>query len=155
MNELADLIRNLNDTSAERILRTLAQQRLHKGQGELLQPSPELGQGLADASGIPASDLPVPSGDLARQCLLLLAETADTEQARGLRSLVENPPAERYADPITVMTVATAALVVLQSFVKVERDKEGKWTFKFEKRSVSDSLLKLLIQKLGGYLSGK
>jgi hypothetical protein len=96
---------------------------------------------------------PVSEGDLARQSLLLLAE--DPAQQPALRGLIENPPAEALEGVLAAIAVGTAALCVLQASVKIGRDKDGHWTFQFAKKPLSEPLLNLLIEKLGGYLQGK
>jgi hypothetical protein len=53
----------------------------------------------------------------------------------------------RYLDPSTI-AVTTAALLALQTRVKFKRDHAGKWSIEIEKKSASDSAIKLLAQRL-------
>jgi hypothetical protein len=43
-------------------------------------------------------------------------------------------------------------LVVLQTHVKFERDKAGRWSVKIEKKPTDNSLLKPLVQKLLSFI---
>jgi hypothetical protein len=58
---------------------------------------------------------------------------------------------QRYLDPVTIGLV-TAALLVLQTHVKFKRDHTGKWSLEVDKKSSSDSTLKLLVQRLLPFL---
>ena len=72
--------------------------------------------------------------------------------ASVLTALIEGPAAESY-EVVGAGTVAliAAALVVLQTHVLFERDKDGKIRIKIEKKPTQVSLLKDLVQKLGGF----
>jgi hypothetical protein len=71
-----------------------------------------------------------------------------------LEAMIENPPAEDFTVDPVILTIGVGALVVLQAHIKFERDKEGKWSFKFEKKPLGDTLLGQVISKLGGWLRG-
>ena len=90
----------------------------------------------------------VSEGDLARQALLLLAD--DPQNREALAALIAGPPPESFEVVGTVALVA-AMLVVLQTHVLFERDKDGKIHIKIEKKPTRDSLLKDLVQKLFGF----
>jgi hypothetical protein len=151
MDDLATLIRDLDDATVERILAAVAQQRQRSG-AAALPADAALAHELAAAADVTPDAASVSAGDLARQSLLLLAD--DPTMQPVLRNFIEHPPARSYVD-LTTFAVGTAALVVLQSYVKIERDAKGKWVFKFEKKPMSNPLLKLLIEKLTRYLGGK
>ena len=68
--------------------------------------------------------------------------------------MTENPAAASFVEPGT-LAIGLGALIVLQAYIKFERDKEGKWSFKFEKKPLSDTLLGQITSKLGGWLGGK
>ena len=89
-------------------------------------------------------------GDLARQALFLLAD--DPENRDAAHRPDRRPPAGvvRGRPPGTVALVA-AMLVVLQTHVLFERDRDGKIHIKIEKKPTRDSLLKNLVQKLFGF----
>jgi hypothetical protein len=151
MNDLPVLIRDLDDSTAERILASVSRHRIRSGAATEIPLTQDLAQALASAAGTPPAAQAVRAGDLARQSLLLLAE--DPAQEPVLRAMIENPPAQRLADPLAVLAVGTAALCVLQSAITIQRDKEGKWSFQFKKDPLSNPLLKLLIEKISGFLA--
>ena len=65
---------------------------------------------------------------------MVLAETPEFHAP--LSAFLKNPPPERFgADPITVIAVTTAALVVLQTHVKIERNEDGKTTLAYRKKA--------------------
>jgi len=144
-------IEALEPAKAARILRAVAKYRVSRGPARELVPDATLAADLAAAAGT-SPEVATSAGDVAKASLLLLAD--DPTMAPVLDSMLDNPPAEDFAvDPVT-LGVGVAALVVLQSYIKIERDKNGKWTFKFEKKPMSDTLLAKVIGKLGGWLRG-
>ena len=152
MDDLATLIPDLDDATAKRILATVAQQRLRSGATADVPATAETARDLAAAVAVAPDAASVSEGDVARQSLLLIAD--DPAMQPVLRNLIEYPSAQKFADP-TMLIVGAAALVVLQSYMEIERDKNGKWTFKLKKKPLNDSLLKEVIQKLAGYLGVK
>lgn len=82
---------------------------------------------------------------------MVLAETPEFQAP--LSAFLKNPPPERFAvDPVTMVAVITAALVVLQTHVKIKRNEAGKTTFLIEKKPTSEALLKPLVKKLLGII---
>jgi hypothetical protein len=151
MSDLAARIEALEPAQAARILRAVAKYRVSRGLAQELAPDTALVADLAAAAGTSA-EANADAGDVAEASLILLA--ADPAMVPVLDSMIDNPPAEDFAvDPVT-LGVGVGALVVLQSYIKIERDKNGKWTFKFEKKPMSDTLLAKVISKLGGWLRG-
>jgi len=77
--------------------------------------------------------------------------------------LQENPStsnviAEQCTEPLRSPVISpmeigigTAVLFVLRTHLEVSRDKAGKWMFKLKVKSLSDSALKPLIEKLIAY----
>lgn len=47
----------------------------------------------------------------------------------------------------------TGAIVVLQTHVRIKRDKKGKWSFLVEKKAASDGVLKAVVGKLAGIVN--
>ena len=148
-----DMIRGLDDSQAVRVLTTFARVRLRAGGVAETEWTPELDRALrqdfpAEADAGRAAS--VSEGDLARQALLLLAD--DPQNRDALAALIEGPPPESY-EVVTAGTVALVAamLVVLQTHVLFERDRDGKIHIKIEKKPTRDSLLKDLVQKLFGF----
>ena len=149
-------IRHLDDATAIRLLSAIAQPYTRTGDLET-RWTPELRQALIDASGIDttAGDTgaePVSEGDLARQTLLLLAEDPATRQA--LEARLDDPAPDSFGVG-TLLLGLTAALVVLQTRFEVERDKDGKVTWKIGKEAADSSVLKTLIEKILSFPLGR
>lgn len=85
------------------------------------------------------------SGEVARATLALLAR--DSAHRAGITTLVESPPPERYGAVETAVLVS-AVLIALQTHVRFERDKQGKWNVRLDKKPTDTALLKDLIRKL-------
>src|SRR5271166_5263645 len=148
-----DMIRALDDSQAVLVLTTFARVRLRAGGVAETEWTPELDRALrqdfpAEADAGRAGS--VSEGDLARQALLLLAD--DPQNRDALAALIAGPPPESF-EVVGAGTVALVAamLMVLQTHVLFERDKDGKIHIKIEKKPTRDSLLKDLVQKLLGF----
>src|SRR5271157_3961775 len=148
-----DMIRGLDNSQAVRVLTTFARVRLRAGGVAETEWTPELDRALrqdfpAEADAGRAAS--VSEGDLARQALLLLAD--DPQNREALAALIEGPPPESF-EVVGAGTVAllAAMLVVLQTHMLFERDRDGKIHIKIEKKPTRDSLLKDLVQKLFGF----
>ena len=133
-----DMIRGLDDSQAVRVLTTFARVRLRAGGVAETEWTLELDRALrqdfpAEADAGRAGS--VSEGDLARQALLLLAD--DPQNRDALAALIAGPPPKPF-EVVGVGTVAllAAILVVLQTHVLFERDKDGKIHIKRE-RSIS------------------
>lgn len=146
MADLAARIQALDAATAERILSAVTRHRVRSGQATELTPDAVLADGLA-AAAPPESG--VTAGDLARAALLL---TADTELQPVLTDMLDNQSAEPFS--LGGIALGTAALVVLQAYIKFERTKDGNWSFKFEKQPLDKSLLSAVIAKLGSWIRG-
>jgi|SRR5579883_231166 len=143
MSDLTARIENLDPAKAEEILRVIAKRQMRNHPAIEPALDRELAANLTAAA---------PDGELAKVTLLLLAD--DPAMHSVLKAMIENQAAEIFVDPGT-LAIGLGALVVLQSYIKFERHKDGKWTFKFEKQPMSDTLLANVIGKLGGWLGGK
>ena len=148
---LKEQIKQLNDKTAVHILNIIAKSRMQTEDVET-EASAELVQALQSEFAVePAEDEAAP-GDLARDTLLLLAD--DPAFKDPLMNMLTGPQAKGFGvDPIVATAVITAALVILQTRVKIEYDKKGKWSFLVERKAASDSLLKSVVQKIGGLMS--
>ena len=102
---------------------------------------PRLG-GVAD---VPSTKHPPTDGELARAALLLLAD--DPENREAIRALITGPQPEQFFG-VELVAAVVAGLVVLQTRVKITRDKNGKYTFEIEKLPTKDGLLKDLVKAL-------
>ena len=151
MTDLAARIQALEPAEAERILQTVARHRLSRGDAKNIAPDAPIATQLASEIQASPADAAT-AGELARAALLLLADDPSTQTV--IAQMLDHPPAEAFADPTTMLGIGVAALVILQSYFKVERDKSGRWTFKIEKQPLNQSLLKDVIAKLGGWMSG-
>ena len=138
---MQELIQNMDDATAIRVLRTFATARSRDGDYHTGW-SPELRQAVVE--NIDATDAPdaVDEGELAREALLLLADDPDNHP--GLTALIEGPPVQRFLDPTTI-AVGVAALIALQTYVKFERTKDGKIHVKIEKKPLPVELMRKLL----------
>ena len=148
-----DRIRGPDDAQAVRVLATFARAWLRAGGVAETEWTPELDRALrqdfpAEADAGRAAS--VSEGDLARQALLLLAD--DPQNREALAALIEGPPPESF-EVVGTVALFAATLVVLQTHVLFERDRDGKIHIKIEKKPTRDSLLKDLVQELRGFFS--
>jgi hypothetical protein len=145
------MIQNLDDTAAQEILSTIARSKASRGDGAVSW-SPELKQALAALSHDfqpKAEATLVSEGELARQALLVLAEDPETRSAIETMAVGWKEQRQRQKfDFGASMAITAAVLVVLQTHVRFERTRDGKWSLKIEKKPASEALLKGLVQKL-------
>lgn len=143
---IQDRIASLDDATARRVLATFA--RAQATPETAL--TPELRQALREfATGPETAAVSASEGDLARAALLLLAD--DPQHQPILATLIEGPAPTKFGVLETV-AIISAVLVVLQTHVKFERDKAGRWSVKIEKKPTDNSLLKPLVQKLLSFI---
>lgn len=151
---LTQTIANLDDATATRVVQTIVGARRHAGESTT-EWTPDLGPALQKEFELPAATTPTPPGDLARQTLLLLCQ--DERYREPILTLITNPPAERtrfVLEPLGGTLLITAALFALQSHIKIERDKDGRWTFEFIKDPSKNAIISPLIEKLVALISG-
>jgi hypothetical protein len=147
---ISDLIQSLDDKTAQRILSRIAGSQPAPG-GARIAWSPDIGKALANEFQIAEPSggaTPISEGELSRQALLVLAE--DPETAKAIEKLASTPTDNVETFDFGI-GLTVAVLIVLQSHVKFERDPNGKWSLKVEKKPTSDSLVKGLVQKLIGF----
>ena len=143
---MTDWIDTLDDATAGRVLAVYAGGRAADSQ--VRDCPPELRAALAAEFGPPAGER-TGEGDLARAALRVLCE--DPARARALRATAEQPA--RSFGALAAVGMAAAVLVVLQTHVKFDRDKQGKWSLKIEKKPASDKLLGKLADLAREFLS--
>ena len=80
--------------------------------------------------------------------------TPQSPSLEPIRVMIDGPSAQRLLDPISSAAVAVAVLFALQTHIEFERSKDGKWSFRFEKKPTSDAILKPIITKLISLISG-
>lgn len=87
----------------------------------------------------------VSEGELARSALLMLAE--DPDQRDHIARSVDSGPMKKFA-LVETAAVVSAVLLVLQTHIRLERRRDGKWSMMFEKKPTDTRLLRDLIRKL-------
>ncbi len=102
-----------------------------------------------------SSDLvSVSGGELARQALQLLGDDIQMRQAIHIMADNMKTSPERFDGGATIL-LGTAVMMVLQTYLHFERDKDGKWTIEIRKEPTDESLLKPFVAKLLAFLPGK
>lgn len=140
---IQERIASLDNATARRVLDAIARAQTPSTSATL---TPELHQALRDFAAVSeAVAVSTSDGDLARIALLLLAD--DPQQQPILTALIDGPAPARFG-VLETTALISAVLIVLQTRVKFERDKQGRWTLTIEKKPTDSSLLKSLVQKL-------
>jgi hypothetical protein len=86
-------------------------------------------------------------GEVARAALRFIA--SDPEHQAGIRALLDHSPSQKEKFVIVESAVLVPlVLIALQTHVKFERDKQGTWTVKVEKKPTDANLLKDMVKKL-------
>jgi len=145
---MPDIIRKLDDVSAQRILSVIARSRTSMVAGKV-DWTADLRLALASEFDAGPAATPVSEGELARQALLVLAEDPDTRNA--IETMADQPQSLQKFDLGASIALTAAVLMVLQTHVHFERGTDGKWSLKVEKKPTSEALLKGLVQKLLSY----
>jgi hypothetical protein len=145
-------ISQLSDSTAIRVLSQMPETWSSEGTTDLAL-APEQQEALARWLGAPvASSSPVSEGDLARQTLALLA-TDPLRREAILAMAAESPSQSDRFDAGTTIAIGAAVLMVLQTYVRFERDKKGKWSIEIKKDPTSNQLLKPVIEKFLAFVS--
>ena len=114
--------------------------------------TPSQAEALAQEIGTPPGAGPATPGELARATLLLLA--SDPDRQPEVQALVKHPPAESFGiEPISATLLTTAALVALQTYVKIEYDGKKGLRVKIEKPAMDKTLLGKVAGLLKGFFS--
>jgi hypothetical protein len=142
---------SLEDETAIRILKTIAQARLNAPGGELAGISdvvPALSEAFGYAPARTSSE-----GDLARAALALLSENPTFAEPIRLMALQSGGPSQtkRYFEPSTI-ALTTAVLFALQTRIRFKVDQSGKWSVDVDKKAASDSVLKIVVERLLSFL---
>lgn len=82
---------------------------------------------------------------------MLLAD--DPEHREAIRALLQGPAPQRFS-MVGLVVAVVAGLVVLQTRVKITRDKQGKYAFEIEKKPTKDGLIKDLVKALASRFGG-
>jgi len=143
MTTLLQHIQTLSDADAQRILTTFARNQPGYSDSTL---SSDLTTALRHEPDLTVTT--ASAGDLARAALLLLAD--DPQQRPIIDAMVSQPPAQRFG-VVETAVVMSAILFVLGTHIKIERNAQGIWTVKVEKKPTDSRLLKSLMEKLLGF----
>ena len=90
-------------------------------------------------------------GDLARATLRYLADVGPERAGDVQRAitLTSPEPTERFIDPASLV-ISGLVLLALQTEVRLDRDQQGRWRFRFHKQPMRDSTLGAVLGKLIG-----
>jgi hypothetical protein len=146
---MIDLAR-LDDATAQRILATIARAR----SASTPEDSPEFQQALADEFKIAPSPTGISAGELAREALIVLAEDPATRLAIDSMAREQAPAGLQKYDGGATIALGVAAYFALSTAIDIQRDKQGKWSFKMKVKPASEAAVKKLVEKLIGYLPG-
>jgi hypothetical protein len=146
-------ISQLSDSTAIRVLSQMPETWSSEGTTDPAL-APEQQDALAEWLGAPVASSPVSEGDLARQTLTLLA-TEPLRREAILAIAAESPSQSDRFDAGTTIAIGAAVLMVLQTYVRFERDKEGKWSIEIKKDPTSNELLKPMVEKFLAFLTLK
>ncbi len=144
---IKDRIASLDDQTAIGILTTIARS-LMRSENYETAGTPEMADALKSVFSVSDPSENASEGDTARAALQLLA--TDPQYAQRISVMANGPDSKQFAIDAGSVAVAAAAIVLLQTHVRFERDKKGKVSVLIEKKSASDSLLKALVEKLLG-----
>ncbi len=142
-----DQIASLDDNTATGILNTIAKSMMRNGAYEP-SPSPEMAAALESVFPVSEPTETPSEGDMARAALEWLSE--DPEYAGRISVMITGSGAKHFSLDAGTIGVLVAAIVLLQTHVRFERDKKGKISVLMEKKAASDSLLKSFVEKLLG-----
>ncbi len=147
---MEDRIAALDDAEALRLVQTIGT-AFAMAEDYETHLTPDIQATLGAAFDAASAGGAISEGDLARAALRLYAE--DPEHRAALIAMLDHPAPQSF-DLGATLALTAAVLVILQTHVRFYRDKAGKWTLKVEKKPTSDALLKPLVQKLLGFVSG-
>jgi hypothetical protein len=137
-------IRNLSDDDAVRIFTTIAEHHFSDQEPKAELPR-ELIAALADELGVEADAGRASDGDVAREALELLATD---EQLKGRIADMAQSQTTPAAFGTGGILLSVAVVMLLKSYIKIERDKDGKWSFSFESKPLDKGILAELVKKL-------
>lgn len=141
---LEDRIGSLDDSAAVRLLQRFAKAQPKRDVPAVVDAA-VAGQLRKEVGLIAGADAATSEGDLARAALLVIA--SDPEHRTGIEAMLDNPAGEKFVVVETALLVS-AVLIALQTHVRFERDKQGKWNVMVEKKPTDSSLLKDFVKKL-------
>jgi hypothetical protein len=152
MNRVMDeQISQLSDKAAIRVLSQMPETwSSERTKGPSLEPEQQ--DALIQWLGAPVTSSAVSEGDLARQALTLIA--IDPLRRESIMALAaETPSVAEQFDAGATIAIGAAVLLVLQSYIRFERDKDGRWSVEIRKDPTDNKLLKPLVAKFLAFLS--
>ncbi len=148
---MKNIIQSLSDEEAARILGAVCRNIFDSG-CKPVNPNAGMLEALSSQFSVSGTATVPSKGQLARQALLLLAEEPQYEEP--IRSMASNPhwaDASFAVDPVMITSVLTAAVVVLQTRLKITRDPQGRWTVEIDKQAASENLIKDFVKSIVGF----
>jgi len=132
-----DIINKLNDQDACDIFQKIVENEFSLQESEAVK-APELRQALTEEYEITDTNQTLSDGEMARQALQVLA--MDNRLEGIITSLANKPKLRDFSGSlitITDATLVTAMILVLKTAVKIERDKDGKYSFEIKVKGSS------------------
>ena len=156
LDSLNERIARLDDQQAPLVLRLLVEHdRLHVPANDWDSARHHLKEAIAGSDlGVymPPSGTAYSNGDLARTALLYYAEAHPNANSTIDEAITyATGPAERF--DIAALALGALVLAVLQTEINLERDTQGKWSFRLQKKAVSDSTLAKVITTFIGHFT--
>lgn len=148
---MSEAIENIDPVRAQKILSVVA--RSSRQISLPTEVTPELWKELASAFCLSecTTTKPASEDELVKQALSVLAE--DPERRAAIETMAAQPDSEpQKFDFGASLSLTAAVMIVLQTHLRFERQEDGKWSVKVEKKPTSDALLKGLVQKLLAYV---
>lgn len=142
---MQDIIKNLDDTTAKRILAEVAKYDLKAEhvQGDM---APQLAKAIQDKLGIQPSGETVTDGEMARCALSFLAD--DPRYSEIIARMAQQTSMTRFVEPVTAILLGAAVVAVLQTRFKFTRSKDGKVAVEIDKKAASDEVVLTFLKKL-------
>ena len=148
----SETIASLDDDTAIGIVRVIAKSLMRNGNIET-SGTPEMADALESAFEVTGTPDKASEGEVARAALQWLAE--DPEYERRISALILGRSPQRFLGDPAAIGMVVAVIVLLQTRIRFEKDKEGKTSLLIEKDAASDTLLKAFVGKLLGWLNPK
>jgi hypothetical protein len=156
LDSIQERIARLDDQQAPLVLQLLVEHdRLHVPADDWDSASHHLKEAIAVSdldTYMPPQGTTYSNGDLARAALFYYAEShPGTIDAIDEAITYATGPAERF--DIAAIALGALVLAALQTEIELKRDKQGKWSFRLQKKAVSDSTLGKVITAFIGHFT--
>lgn len=155
---MKSVIAALDDNIAQALLAELVFEHVDRASVGASEPGKDFAHALAEAFSLTPQRSYSSAGVVAREALTILAD--DPKESDALHTALfttlrpEHEEKLKYGHDVAAsVSILVAAIAVLQTRIRIERDKDGKWSFLFDKREASVAVLKPLAQKLIDFIS--